>query len=257
MRTDLYGKESFYPMWWEIYNEALRGMNIGGNCDVHDSGEYLLMQYLSDSLKGGIVFDVGANVGDYSKMLAEMLENVSIHSFEPSNAAYAELSKNTADIKGIKINNIGLSNEKCVGTMYSNEEGSVLGSLYKRELGLFGISFENTEEVELDTLDNYCSQNHIQQIDFLKLDVEGNELMVLLGAEEMLKQRKIHRIQFEFGGCNIDSRTFFRDFWMILSNDYDIFRIMKDGLWQITNYSEQLEIFTYSNFFCIQKGMEL
>ena len=81
--------------------------------------------------------------------------------------------------------------------------------------------------------------------------------MVIIGAEEMLKQRKIHRIQFEFGGCNIDSRTFFRDFWMILSNDYDIFRIMKDGLWQITNYSEQLEIFTYSNFFCIQKGMEL
>lgn len=69
----------------------------------------------------------------------------------------------------------------------------------------------------------------------------------------MLKAGNIHAIQFEFGGCNLDSRTYFRDFWNLLHDDFAIYRIMKDGFVPIKNYDERLEIFSCTNFFCLYK----
>ena len=66
----------------------------------------------------------------------------------------------------------------------------------------------------------------------------------------------IGAIQIEFGGCNIDSRTYFRDFWNLLHEDYSAYRILKDGLWEITNYTERLECFCNTNYFFAHKNPE-
>ncbi|HWZ03610.1 MAG TPA: FkbM family methyltransferase, partial [Mucilaginibacter sp.] len=83
----------------------------------------------------------------------------------------------------------------------------------------------------------------------LKLDIEGNELNALKGAEKMLKSKSVKSIQFEFGTCNIDSRTYFRDFWFLLNQDYNIFRVVKDGLYPITAYTEYDEVFATINYY--------
>ena len=92
-------------------------------------------------------------------------------------------------------------------------------------------------------------KNGIEQINFLKVDVEGNEYKVFSGAQGMINQGRIKHIQLEFGGCNIDSRTFFRDFWDLLSNKYDFYRIMRDGLIKIEKYTEAHECFLYQNIY--------
>ncbi len=66
--------------------------------------------------------------------------------------------------------------------------------------------------VKLSTLDSYCKNKNITQIDFLKMDIEGNEYKALLGACEMIENGAINSIQIEFGGCNVDSRTYFKDY---------------------------------------------
>jgi len=81
------------------------------------------------------------------------------------------------------------------------------------------------------------------------LDVEGHEYAVLQGAKELIERNKIQFIQFEFGGCNIDSRVFFQDFFYFLSPKYKIFRVLKDGLYPINEYSENLEVFSVTNYF--------
>jgi hypothetical protein len=85
------------------------------------------------------------------------------------------------------------------------------------------------------------------------MDVEGNELKVLNGSKGMLNEGKIDFIQFEFGGCNIDSRTYFQDFFYLLKERYRIYRIIGDGLYEIRQYREQFEIFTTTNFFAERK----
>lgn len=71
----------------------------------------------------------------------------------------------------------------------------------------------------------------IENIDLLKLDVEGHELDVLQGSAEVFRAQIIEALTFEFFGSNIDSRTYFRDIWYLL-HDYGIkhiFRITQSG----------------------------
>ena len=98
-------------------------------------------------------------------------------------------------------------------------------------------------------MDDFCEEESIDNIRFLKLDVEGHELDVLKGAERMRGEGRISSIQWEFGGCNIDSRTYFRDFFYLLNDQYRIFRVVKDGIYPVTGYWESLEIFETVNYF--------
>lgn len=107
---------------------------------------------------------------------------------------------------------MGLSNEPSTQTLFFDKKTSELASLYKRELTHYNIDMSQTEEVKLTTLDLYCTKNNITKIDLLKLDVEGHEINALKGGTEMINSDKVSIIQFEFSGCNIDSRTYFQDF---------------------------------------------
>lgn len=73
------------------------------------------------------------------------------------------------------------------------------------------------------------------------------------GAKQMINDKRIDAIQFEFGGCNIDSRTFFQDFFYLLKDNYKIYRVLKDGLLEMPIYKETYEIFITINYLAIKK----
>jgi len=77
--------------------------------------------------------------------------------------------------------------------------------------------------------------------------------MHLWGGKEMINGNKIKFIQFEFGGCNIDAKTYFQDFWYLLNSRYKIYRVVKNGLYQIKQYKESYELFITTNFFAEHK----
>jgi hypothetical protein len=117
-----------------------------------------------------------------------------------------------------------------------------------------GRAFHEVETVSLRRIDDICRELAIERVDLLKLDVEGHELAALEGARDLLERGAIWAIQFEFGGTNIDSRTFFRDFWQLLSPQYTIHRILWDGLLPIECYHERLETFLGANYLAIIRG---
>lgn len=235
-----------------IYNELLQRtlseMNYGNGAGVDVSGEKKAMQYVKDNTaKNRIIFDVGANIGNYTRNLNTVMSGV-IYAFEPSPQTFALLKDNLAGNANIQLNNVGLSDKVCTMPLFSDTPTSGITSVYNRRLKHFNLNVTNQGEAHFTTLDKYCNEHNIDHIDFLKMDVEGHELAVLNGASEMLEKNAIDYIQFEFGGCNIDSHTFFQDFWYMLHNKYRIYRILRDGLYEITQYTEYLEIFICTNY---------
>jgi hypothetical protein len=84
------------------------------------------------------------------------------------------------------------------------------------------------------------------------MDVEGHEMDVLIGASKAL--RGVQIIQFEFGGGNIDTETFFQDFWYFFeSNGFEISRMTPRGLKVISQYSENFETFKPTNYVAVRK----
>jgi len=116
-----------------------------------------------------------------------------------------------------------------------------------------GIAFREAETVTVQTIDAFSDEQGIDRVDFLKLDVEGHELEVLKGAEQRLTTDRISAIQFEFGGCNIDSRTFFQDFFYLLSGRYYLFRILPNALYRIDEYREVDEVFVTTNYLALHR----
>ena len=75
------------PLFSALHRLSLLGMNVGGGSDVDGSGERSVLQLIRRTTAGKrlVVFDVGANVGDYARMVSDELgDDLDIHCFEPS-----------------------------------------------------------------------------------------------------------------------------------------------------------------------------
>lgn len=248
-------KQGFFE---RLHGIAVRGMNFGNGVSIEESGELFVIKYIRDyyaEKNDLIVFDVGGNVGNYSKKLSEYFLTPSIiYAFEPSKNTFQLFLNRTRGIRNIRAYNFGISDKNETKELFTNEIASGLASVYKRDLQHFGVEMNHHETIHLKTLDAFCSQQKIDHIHFLKLDIEGHELSALKGASALLTAGKIDFIQFEFGGCNIDSRTFFKDFYNLLNPNYRLSRIVTDGLYEIKEYKETDEIFTTINFLAKRRG---
>ena len=230
--------------------QLLQGKGIGGHTlglEASAASKFLT--------SGSVVFDVGANKGLYTKALLRVCSPriAQVHLFEPTRTN-CEILAQIHDPRVI-VNRFGLGDREEQRILFSNFSGSGLGSLYERHLNHRGIEMRASETVSISTLDGYAERNSIDRIDLLKLDVEGHEVSVLRGAQKSLESR-ISTIQFEFRGCNIDSRTYFRDFWELLSDFGFQFSVLSPlfGPLSIEAYSETLECFTTTNFFATRNG---
>lgn len=234
-------------------------LGIGAGGEFSESGEYVLFDLLEERCQPPYcIFDVGSNKGQFLNYAVGCLkvEEFCLHCFEPSLETFGILEKSRVADDRIKLNNIGLGSAKSESMLYSNAKGAEGASLTKRDLDHLGISFSYSEVVQIETLDDYCANNKVDQIHILKMDIEGHELDALRGSIKMIMKNAIDMILFEFGGCNIDTRRFFRDYWHFFQNtNMDIHRVTPSGyLSKITQYKEEYEQFLCSNFIAIRRG---
>ena len=241
----------FLPRNTLIFRTCRRYINLynsENNGDMNTNGElYLLKDVLPNC---AVVFDVGANVGDWAELALGINPAINMHCFEPSAVTYQTL-KTRGLVGKLVLNNLGLGSIQEDRTLHVFSDGAGTNSVYRRE-GINAVQ-SKTEQISLTTLDAYCQQAQVRQIDLLKLDVEGHELDVLKGAQAMLAQGQIKRIQFEYGGTYIDARILLKDlFDLLLPFSYRLYKIYPNELHLIEQYDQVLENFQYANYLAIK-----
>lgn len=175
---------------YEILNKAYFGENIDENLIIKNLDKILL--------PGHYFVDAGASLGQFTLRAAQILSNSNgkIASFEPDPIRNLKLEENCHDWS-LKFN-IRIDCEK---SALSNQDGTIIfhstnsnvsGGLFKHDLD--HLSHEHLSNVEWSeivvpsiTLDSFVGK-HLPNL--IKMDVEGSELRVLLGAKGILSQGK-------------------------------------------------------------------
>ena len=153
------------------------------------SGLALILKHYPE--KPLVIFDVGANTGQSSVEFSRWLKIAQVYAFEPSPSSFKKLASNVKSFRGISIQNIALGAKSGMLTLSNDFESSMNKVVSKQS--------SNTIDVEVSTVDKFIGENAISHIDFLKIDVEGFELEVLLGAKEILLRQGVTFIEIEAG----------------------------------------------------------
>ena len=163
------------------------------------SSDYIIRNLFNKNLQL-VIFDIGANVGQSAEKYGSLYKYSTIYSFEPLSKEY-EILKNK-NIKNLKPFNIGFSNKKTKEKFFVNQSSatSSLLPLSENAEKLWQIKqLKNIDTIicNFDTLDNFCNERDIKTIDFMKIDTQGSEYLVLDGAKELLSNKAIRNIQLE------------------------------------------------------------
>lgn len=243
------GKARWQPLFRRLHQLALAGLNYGRS-EVADSGEAWALDYARSVVPdASVVFDVGANLGDWTIAAQRTWPGATVHAFEPAGDIYRQL---TARVDAVCVQ-AAVGDAEGEAVLYAVAGVSGLSSLHDRDLAAHSMTMSPAGSVPVTTVDSYCAENGIERIDYLKIDAEGHDLAVIQGASGTI-DRGVRFIQFEFGGCNIDSRTFLRDFVRLLEPDYRIYRMLTDGLAPL-DWTERDEVFVTSNFLAERVGV--
>jgi len=161
----------------------------------------------------GTFYDVGANVGSVSIIYTSLTSSAHIYAFEPLFSTYSTLCSNI-------ILNDFTDRISAFPTALSDKTGADHFLITTPNSGSSGHSLEDSASTRLTdsckqkipvltmTLDHFCLTLQFPVPDYLKVDVDGHDFEVLLGARQLLQNGRIRGITIEKGGKNQQIRDY-------------------------------------------------
>ncbi|HEY2786474.1 MAG TPA: FkbM family methyltransferase [Fimbriiglobus sp.] len=236
-----------------LYNEAC----LSSGNDPATNGELLVQDYACAWAKTTAppftVVDVGANVGEWSREFSKRLSAAGVthvvHAFEPFPETYATLSRNLTAwnlTRTVRTHNLALSSAGGEHEFFSLGSGIGQNSLHPiPEAGAGAVRTTVTRT----TLDDTATTFDISTIHVMKIDTEGHDLEVLIGAKTMLESGRIRLIQFEYNHRWIMARRYLRDaFELLMPLGYRIGMETRLGVEYYDRWLPELESFRENNF---------
>lgn len=180
----------------QIVCQTLDGRRLRVNFDTHFAqylyflGEYepAVTNILKSLIKpGDICFDVGANIGWYTTLFQTLVGSGEVHAFEPTAETFKVLKENVEsnlNSRAVHLNRNALGEVgKEVNIHIFKNKGDGHASIAD-----FGESDYILDPVEMITLNSYIDEKGIENVKFVKVDIEGAELAFLNGATRLFDQ---------------------------------------------------------------------
>lgn len=254
----------FARVWAAKFNQfvfdcALRGLGILNYESSNASGETFFIRRLLPKLLSSakpVFMDVGANVGHYSESLRDSYPTAAIFAFEPNPKAFLKLEARLND--KVRSINIGLSDSVGELSLFdrADDQGSEHASLYSEVISEIHGAKADASTIEVTTIDLFCEANKISEVALLKVDTEGHELKVMLGASKMIREGRIGIVQIEFNEMNRVSKCFYHDL-ISLFPKHKFYRLLPSGLLNIPAAPVHQEIFAFQNLIGIPAELSL
>ena len=186
--------------------------------------------FLENITSGDVVIDVGANIGDYALIASKKVgDSGKVLAFEPLSETFSTLTRN------LQLNEFThcIPFQKAVGeksgimNLYKSNQSGTMGYL---DSSLNGQNLIKKNEIEVVTIDDVLSSNHIENVNMMKIDVEGFEHEVLLGCFQSFKENKIKKIICEVHYKYLESKG---------KSEKIIYDLLREHNFNITPISER------------------
>lgn len=228
---------------------SIRARGYNNYVDARATGEAHLFDVILPKLKPSVCVDVGANVGSYSSSLLKALPDTTVYAFEPLQGPFADLmalKERFAD-RLVPLNcAVGERDERRM--IYFDRERTSHASLHEEVRCLGFARHEMSHEIDVITLDSYFSNlPGYGNIDFIKIDTEGFEYEVLLGARQTIAECKPKMIQIEHNLHHMFTGKTLYLFAKLLP-DYSVFQMLPDRLVRRDPADPFSNVFLFSNF---------
>jgi FkbM family methyltransferase len=210
------------------------------------NGERWLVHFAGQSASTFI--DVGANLGEWSAaFLAAAARPVQGLLIEPGKTAAELLRQRFRSHADIEIVESAASDHMGDAVFYEESGAGQTSSLISE----FSQPGAAASKVRLTTLDAELARRPMKRVDIVKIDAEGYDCRVLLGASGALAAQRFGIVQFEYNRpwANAGSTLSFA-LKFLGQFDYEVFLLKSRGLYRL-NYARYREYYCYSTFVAI------
>jgi FkbM family methyltransferase len=195
-----------------------------------------------------IIFDVGANCGMMTLQFAKLVASGKVYSFEPTFYAFSKLKRNlelnpelakriVAIQSFVSLSSSGQTDIKAYASWKVG--GAIKGNKHK----IHGGTSKSADGIGAVSLDDFCVENEIKRLDFIKIDTDGHEFEVLMGGQKVIEKFRpiiifeIGRYLMEENNTNFsDYLDFFGTLNYSLSNSKNLKEI------NASNYNEHIPL---------------
>jgi FkbM family methyltransferase len=200
------------------------------------------------------IVDVGANVGAWSAHLIGDLaragvETYRIRAVEPApaqRAALAALCRTTIDAGRLTVDPRGLAatpGKASFNVMSDTSGANALVSPVGEAAG------DQSVEIDVTTLDAMCAEAGVARLHLVKVDTEGNDFNVILGAQGLFDREAIDILQFEYNWRWVAFGRLLNDVFAFLKGrPYRLGRLGPDGVEFYDDWHPELERFIETNY---------
>lgn len=187
------------PFTDHLLSHALSARGYNNFRNPIESGEQFFINVILAESKPKLCIDVGANKGDYSLAILKATD-AQVIAFEPLPSSFESLRHNLSEfLERVRLENMGVGAKNQELIFNYNPDVTEHASFLKNELGEIDyLNNCNSMAVPVVTLDSYVKRNCIDEVDLIKIDVEGFESEVFAGSKNVFNQVRPRFIQIEF-----------------------------------------------------------